>query len=89
MGIPNHYREQKPTAQSVWFAGAYINLTRFAQSGPFAHSYLSYIFKGVRTPSLAYARRLSVLLGMTLDQFMAEVEASRARNLGKKGRKTA
>lgn len=64
------------TPQTVRFLGVAINLSVLQSciTPPLDHSYLSKIFKGVRTPSIAYARQLAKGLGMELQPFLDGLE---------------
>lgn len=66
----------KLTPQTVYFIGVAINLSELQKviDPPLDHSYLSKIFKGLRTPSIAYARQLAAGLGMGLQPFLDALE---------------
>ena len=70
--IPVRCIERHPTTQTVWFAGHAINLSAIAESfsPPLNKSYLSYIFRGQRKPSVDYARKIAMALGMQLQAFL-------------------
>lgn len=66
----------KPTPQSVMFAGVYINLVQLSLCTvpPVDHSYLSRIFKGNRSPTLAFTRRIADALGMDWAAFIEALQ---------------
>lgn len=51
-------------------------LTEIAAATNLSVSYISRIFGGTRKPSLGAAERLAEYLGMSVDQFCAELKAS-------------
>ena len=62
--------EKAPNAQTVKFAGKFINLSAIARSQNLDVSYLSRIFRGERTPSLKHCIKMAAVLGMDLDSFV-------------------
>lgn len=74
--VPARCLEQHPTAQTVYFAGTAINLTKLQRALDYSldHSYLSLIFAGKRTPSTATARLLAGALGMRIEPFLEALD---------------
>ena len=74
--IPIRCIERHPTTQTVWFQGQPINLSMISNSyvPPLDKGYLSYIFRGQRTPSTLYARKIAAALGMQLQAFLDGLE---------------
>jgi transcriptional regulator with XRE-family HTH domain len=66
--------EHKPTPQSVCFNGTYLNLSALARDSDVHPSTVSRIFNGTRKPSLNAARKLSMSLGMSLDEFIVALD---------------
>ena len=72
--IQNGPWEMKPTSKSVLFAGRYISLSGISRNQNIDQSYLSRVFSGERTPSLAHARKLAAVLGMGLEAFLEALD---------------
>jgi transcriptional regulator with XRE-family HTH domain len=66
--------EKAPNAQTVKFAGKFINLSAIARAQGLDVSYLSRIFRGERAPSLKHCTKIAAVLGMTLDDFVQGLE---------------
>jgi transcriptional regulator with XRE-family HTH domain len=76
---PRAYMMDSPTAQSVSFAGHFINLSEIARVEGLNSSYLSRIFSGERNPTIPLARRLANALKMDIGEFIEELEHLQAR----------
>lgn len=61
---------ERPNPQTFRFAGRFINLSEMARQNGMDPSHLSRIFRGERTPTVAYCRKISVALGITVDEFL-------------------
>lgn len=66
--------EQHPNPQTIPFAGKHINLSAIARAQGIDRTYLSRIFAGKRTPSLPHCKKISAVLGMSIDQFLEALE---------------
>lgn len=78
---PKGCLQEKPTAQSILFAGKYINLKEVARQQGIDESYLSRIFSGKRPlPRADYAMRIAKALGLGLEELIHAIEA-RKRSL--------
>src|SRR6266853_6987886 len=71
MVAPRYCIEPNPTRQTIRFAGEYINQAAIARSQDIHTSLVSRILSGKREPSLASARKISMALGMTIDDFLS------------------
>jgi transcriptional regulator with XRE-family HTH domain len=72
--------EKHPNTQTIPFANKFVNLSAIARAQNIDHSYLSRIFAGKRTPSLMYCKKISAVLGMSIDEFLVALEI-RAREV--------
>lgn len=61
---------EKPNPQTFRFAGRFINLSEIARQNGMDPSHLSRIFRGERQPTITYCRKISLALGLTVDQFL-------------------
>lgn len=61
---------EKPNPQTFKFAGRFINLSELGRQNDMDPSHLSRIFRGERTPTVPYCRKISRALGITVDQFL-------------------
>jgi transcriptional regulator with XRE-family HTH domain len=79
--VPTRCIERHPTTQTVYFAGVPINMTQVARSyePPLDVGYLSRIFNGRSTPSIAMAEKIADALGMQLQAFLDELRKHRVR----------
>ncbi len=66
--------EKAPNAQTVRFAGKFINLSAIARAQGLDVSYLSRIFAGTRVPTLPYCIKIAAMLGLTLDEYVEAME---------------
>lgn len=74
---PQTFIETKPTTQSCWFGGRYVNVTRLANYCRVDRSYLSRVLSGVRQPSVHYSRTVASALKMDLSAFELAREAAK------------
>lgn len=79
--MPYHYYmkpvaciEPNPRWSTIQIGGEYINLHKLAKASKFSESYLSYIFAGRRSPTLATLQRISTALGMDTPGFVSVLE---------------
>ena len=71
---PTSCIEEKPTAQTVYFAGEYINLSAVARLAGIHRAYLSHIMVGRRDPTLKTCHKLALALGMTVYAFVEALD---------------
>ncbi len=71
---PTRCLEAHPNPRTVEFGGRYISLKDIAGELDCSISYLSRIFDGYANPSVAYLRRVSDALGMSLDEFLLDLD---------------
>ena len=62
--------EENPDRRTIHFANRYVNLSALARETGFNRSYLSYVFRGKKSPSVPTLQKLSLALAMTMDDFM-------------------
>lgn len=67
---PSGCIETKPTRQSIFIGGRYINLNAIARAQGIDHSFLSRIFRGERNCSIEYAYKIASSIGMGLEEFL-------------------
>lgn len=74
---PQHFIETKPTSQSCWFGGRYVNVSRLAKHCQVDRSYLSRVLSGARQPSIHYSRTVASALKMDLSAFELACESAK------------
>lgn len=67
--------EHNPTPQTVCFHGTHLNLSALARESGVHHSLVSRVFSGKRKLTLSTARRLSLALGMGLEEFISAIDS--------------
>lgn len=67
-----------PNSQTVMFAGRFINLSEISRQNHIDVSYLSRIFRGQRTPSLPYIKKISRALDMSIEDFVNALDKVQA-----------
>lgn len=72
--IPRACLEEKPTKQTVFFSGAYINMHAIQRAQGIDLGLISRVFSGLRPPTLNTAKKLSAALGMGLEAFLEALE---------------
>src|ERR1019366_270912 len=79
MGIPTGSTviDGTPRIACTGFMGRNINVSAIARAQGINQSYLSLIFQGKRTPSIAHARKICSALGMSLDDFLEGIDERR------------
>jgi len=73
--VPSGVFLSKPTRQSVFFNGRYINLRAIAQTQRVNISTLSNTLRGRSKPTMDIARKLAAALGMNVDDFYTALDA--------------
>lgn len=72
--VPKACLEKKPTKQSLFFSGAYINLHAIQRAQGVDLGLLSSIFRCKRQPTLTASKKISSALGMGLEAFLEALE---------------
>jgi len=67
---PTKCLERRPTTQSVYFRGEFINLSCIAVTARISVSALSMIFSGRRKPRVASAKKIAEAIGMNRGEFL-------------------
>jgi len=80
---------QSPTAQTITFAGKYINLSAISRSTGISGSHLSRLFRGKRQASVPRIRKISDALRMRIQEFIdaLDVYTKRKKAEERKNRK--
>lgn len=60
----------------VFLAGRFINVHQLAQATGMDYTYLYRVFRGERSPSLDYARRIAAALEMETFEFLRSLETA-------------
>lgn len=67
-------RERRPGSNTVYLAGRAVNLTAIARAQGIDLSHLSRIFSGQRICTVQQARKLAGAFGMTIDEFLDNLD---------------
>ena len=66
--------EAAPNTQTRTFAGLPINISAIARTVGCTPSHLARVFSGTNTPSLPLSRAIAHSLGITMDEFVAQLD---------------